>query len=397
MYEIEAYAMSDLFYTDEIMYTIALKMLFGDRTRYFMLVSALAFCSLLMNQQSSIFSGLMLWTTATIRNTQAPIWVMDPHVEQVTESKPMRDTDISRVRSVPGVEWAVPFYFSNQQVRLPDGNFKTVQLFGLDAATLIGVPPKIIEGSLTALSQSKAVFVDKVGIEKLSLNRKEPLKVGDTFEINDHEARIVGIIDAARSFFGYPQVYTTYQRAIELAPKTRKNMSFILVKPSPQVSESQLTTLIAEQTQLKALTEQDFFWSTIWWFVHNTGIPISFGTTIALGFLVGIGIAGQTFYSFIIENLGNLGALKAMGASNRLLYRMVTIQAFVVGLIGYGIGLGLAASFGIATLKTGQPPFYMPYQIPLFTLGMIIFICTLSAIIAIHRISKLETAEVFRG
>lgn len=99
------------------MYHIALKMLFGDRTRYLMLISALAFCSLLMNQQSSVFSGLMLWTTAIIRNTHAPIWVMDPKVEQVNEAKPMRETDLSRVRSVPGVAWAVPFYTSNQQIR----------------------------------------------------------------------------------------------------------------------------------------------------------------------------------------------------------------------------------------------------------------------------------------
>lgn len=379
------------------MYDIALKMLFGDRTRYFMLVSALAFCSLLMNQQSSIFSGLMLWTTASIRNTHASIWVMDPKVEQVNESKPMRDTDLTRVRSVAGVAWAVPFYTSNQQARLEDGNFKTVQLIGLDSATLIGAPPKILEGSLSNLRQAKAVIIDKVGIDKLSENRAVPLKIGDTFEINDNESRIVGIVDAARSFFGYPQVYTTYERAIELAPKTRKNLSFILVEPIPGVDSEELVKRIEEETHLRAMTEEHFFWSTIWWFFRNTGIPISFGTTIILGFIVGVGVAGQTFYSFIVENLGNLGALKAMGASNRLLYKMVVLQAFVVGIIGYGIGLGLASLFGFATLKTGQPPFFMPIEIPLFTLTMILLICGLSAVAAIARISKLETAEVFRA
>lgn len=379
------------------MYYIALKMLFGDRTRYCILVSALAFCSLLMNQQSSVFTGLMLWTTAVIRNTHAPIWVMDPKVEQVNESKPMRDTDISRIRSITGVEWAVPFYVSNQQVRLSDGNFKTVQLFGLDSATLIGAPPKIVEGSLSYLRQARAVFIDQVGIEKFNENSLVPLKVGDTFELNDNEARIVGVVDAARSFFGYPQIFTTYERAIELAPKIRKNLSFILVKAHSSVDEQVLVHRIEETTGLKALTEDQFFWSTIWWFVRNTGIPISFGTTIILGFLVGVGIAGQTFYSFINENLKNLGALKAMGASNQLLYRMVILQALVVGLLGYGIGLGLASLFGYISLKNGQPPFFMPLAIPLFTLFMVILICIFSALLSIRRISKLETAEVFRA
>jgi putative ABC transport system permease protein len=379
------------------MYKIALKMLFGDRTRYIMLISSLAFCSLLINQQGSIFAGLMLWTTSTIRNTHAEIWVMDPKVEQVTEAKPMRDTELARVRSVSGVAWALPFYTGIEQVKLRNGNFKTVQLIGLDTATLIGAPPKILKGTLQHLHQSNAIFIDRVGVEKLSETLPVPVDIGDTFEINDHEVRIVGVLEAARSFFGYPQIFTTYEKAISLSPPTRKNLSFILVKAGPNIDPEQLTSRIEKETGLKAMTENRFFWSTIRWFMKNTGIPISFGTTLVLGFLVGIGIAGQTFYSFVIENISNIGALKAMGASNSLLYKMIALQAFIVGVIGYGIGLGLAATFGLLVLKGGQPPFFMPIQIPLFTFSMIFLICLFSASLAIRRISKVETAEVFRG
>jgi putative ABC transport system permease protein len=362
-----------------------------------MLVSALAFASLLVTQQSSVFIGLMRWTTALLQNTQVPIWVMDPNVEQANEVKRMRDTDLLRVRSVSGVAWAVPFYWSIQQARLADGRFKSIQLIGLDNSSLIGAPPILLKGKLTDLYQSNAVILDKVGVEKLSEGREKSLDVGDIFEINDREARIVGICEVARSFFGYPFVYTTYDRAIQFAPKTRKNLSFVLVQPKEGVSKERLAQQITQQTGLKALTHDDFFWKTIWWFVRNTGIPISFGTTVLLGFIVGIAVAGQTFYSFILENLTSLGALKAMGASNFLLCRMLLLQAFVVGFIGYGIGIGLAAAFGFGTIKNGQPPFYMPYHIPLITFGIIIFICFLAALIGIRRISRLEAAEVFRG
>ena len=130
------------------MYYIALKMLFGDRAKYFMLISALSFTSLLMTQQSGVFLGLMRWTTATLRNTNVPVWVMDPQVEQVNEVKAMRDTDLARVRSVKGVSWAVPFYSFLQQARLYDGRFKSIQLFGVDASTLIGAPSVIVKGKL---------------------------------------------------------------------------------------------------------------------------------------------------------------------------------------------------------------------------------------------------------
>jgi putative ABC transport system permease protein len=379
------------------MYSIAFKMLFRDRAKYIMLISALTFASLLMTQQTSVFVGLMRWTTAVLQNTQAAIWVMDPNVEQVNEVKMMLDTDLMRVRSISGVSWAVPLYSTIQQARLFSGRFKSIQLVGLDNTSLIGAPPKLIKGKLEDLYKANAVIIDQVGIEKLSEGRKKPLDVGDIFEINDQEARIVGICEAARSFFGYPFVYTTYNRAIQFAPKTRKSLTFILVQPKEGVSKEQLANKIVEKTGLKALTDDDFFWKTIGWFIRNTGIPISFGTTIFLGFIVGIAVAGQTFYSFILENLTSLGALKAMGASNFLLCRMLLLQAFMVGFIGYGIGVGLAAVFGFGTLKSGQPPFYMAYQIPLAAFGLIIFICFLAALIGMHRISKLEAAEVFRG
>lgn len=379
------------------MYYIALRMLFGDRAKYIMLVSALSFATLLMSQQAGVFNGLMLWTTATLRNTDVPIWVMDPMVQQVNEVKPMRDTDLARVRSVDGVEWAVPFYFSLQQARLYDGRFKSIQLIGLDSSTLIGAPSTVLSGNIDDLWQADAVMVDKIGIEKLSQGREKLLEVGDIFEINDHEARIVAIVDAARSFFGYPYVYTTYERAIQFAPPTRRNLSFVLVQQQEGITPQALAARIEAETGLKALDENTFFWSTIWWFIYNTGIPVSFGIIIILGFLVGVAVCGQTFYTFILENLGNLGALKAMGASNGLIYRMLLCQAYFVGFVGYGIGSGLAAIFGFVSLKTGQPPFYMPVVVPFIVLFSVLSICTMSAYLGIRRIKKLEPAEVFRA
>ncbi|MGI8966524.1 MAG: ABC transporter permease, partial [Limisphaerales bacterium] len=122
------------------MYHLALKMLFADRGKYIMLLSGLTFATLLMCQQSAVFCGIMIWTNGNLKNMRAPIWVVDPKVAQVNEFKPLRDTDVSRVRSVTGVAWAVPLFSAVQQTKLPDGTFKSVQLVGLDAATLIGRP-----------------------------------------------------------------------------------------------------------------------------------------------------------------------------------------------------------------------------------------------------------------
>src|SRR4029077_17766785 len=103
---------------------------------------------------------------------------------------------------------------------------------------------------------------------------------------------------------------------------------------------------ILKQTGLKGRTSAQFKADTIDYYMKYTGIPINFGITAALGFLVGTAIAGQTFYNFTLDNIRQFGALKAMGATNGRIVGMILLQALVVGLLGYGIGVGLASLFG---------------------------------------------------
>jgi len=375
--------------------TIALKMLFRDRAKYAMLVCGLAFCSLLMCQQASVFCGLMMWTTATVRNIGAPVWVVDAKVEQANEVIPMRQIEVERVRSVPGVAWAVPLYLGIEQARLGDGSFQNVQLTGLDTGTLTGRPMDMREGRIEDLRLPSAVVVDQVAVEKFR-RKGITIQLGTVFEINDKEARVVGICHVNRSFLGQPYIYTTYDRALEYAKPSRKQLSYVLAGPSPGVSNGKLASRISKLPGLRAIAKDELFWLTVWWYITNTGIPISFGTVVILGVIVGIAIAGQTFYLFVYDNLRYLAALKAMGARMRVLAGMVLLQAFSVGFIGYGIGVGLTAWFGNAVLAKEQPPFFMPWQVPAFVALVIVFICSFSATIGLVKIARLEPAVVFR-
>jgi putative ABC transport system permease protein len=377
------------------MMRLALKMLFGDRAKYAMLVCGLTFCALLMTQQTSVFCGLLLWTTATIRNVRVPVWVADSKVEQVNEVVPLREIELQRVRSVDGVQWAVPLFWSILQARLPDGTFQAVQLTGLDSATLVGRPGRIREGNIEDLRLPNAVIVDQVAISKFR-KRGIKLHIGSTFEINDKEARVVAICETERSFLGQPYVFTTYSRALEYSPPQRKLLSFILVQPKPETDVAGLIKGIGQLGGLRAFSSDDFARRTIEWYFKNTGIPISFGTVVLMGIIVGIAIAGQTFYLFIHENIRFMAALKAMGAGRFLLIRMVTLQAFTVGFTGYGLGVGLAAGFGNAVLRKGEPPFYMPWQVLVFSGAVILLICVVSALVGVIKVVRAEAAMVFK-
>lgn len=383
---------------------LALKMLFGDTAKYLMLVAGLFFATFLIVQQASVFCGLMMWTTSTLKNVGAPIFVVEERVEQINEINPLRDTDVSRVRSVSAVRWAMPLYSGIQRVRLEDGKFKTVQLLGIDAATLAGGPIRMIEGNLADLRLPNTVVIDELAVTRLSENNQRPIKVGDRFEINDIEARVVGICEAMRSFTGGPYLWTTYERALQYTPASRKMLSAVIAAPIDGLTPAQAAAEITRRTGLRAYVNegfgenpQDFNTSTVWWYVKNTGIPISFGTTVVIGFIVGIAIACQTFYAFVLDNLKHLGALKAMGMSNFRLSLMLVIQSATVGLIGFGIGLLATAAFAYVSIEKQQPPFVMPWQIPVVAFGVIQLICMVAALLGILRLSLYEPAMVFRA
>lgn len=386
------------------MFGLALKMLFGDTAKYLMLVAGLFFATFLIVQQASVFCGLMTWTTATLKNVGAPIYVVEERVEQVNETNPMRDTDVARVRSVSAVRWAMPLYSGIQRVRLADGAFKTVQLVGIDAASLAGAPARMIEGNLEDLRLPNTVVIDELARQRLTVDPKKPIGLGAVFEINDVEARVVGICKAMRSFTGGPYIWTTYERALQYTPPSRKMLSAVIAAPIAGMTLDEAAAVIEKETGLRAYVnrgfgqgEKDFNTSTVWWYVRNTGIPISFGTTVVIGFIVGVAIACQTFYAFVLDNLKHLGALKAMGMSNFRLSLMLIFQALTVGLIGFGLGLLATSGFAMGALKNGQPPFVMPWQIPVGTFCVIQVICMLAALMGIIRLSLYEPAMVFRA
>jgi putative ABC transport system permease protein len=379
-------------------------MLMGDRGKYLGIIMGLTFASLLITQQSAIFTGLMTRTYGAITDLSQPdIWVMDPKVQFIDDVKPLQDTELFRIRSIEGVEWAVPLYKGLLKARLADGNYQICNVFGLDDATLIGGPPYMVEGNLTDLRTQDAIIVNDVGAKtrlakppRFPGGPREPLQIGDTLEINDHRAVVVGICRVSRTFQSQPVVFTTYTRATAFAPKERKLLSFILAKAKAGEDVEALCSRIQQRTGLAAYTAQQFKDLTYNYFMKYTGIPINFGIAVALGFIIGTAIAGQTFYNFTLENLRYFGTLKAMGATNGILLRMILLQALLVGLLGYGLGVGGAALFGYALGGT-ELSFRLTKNLLIFSGTAISLICILSALISIRKVMKLEPAIVFKG
>lgn len=384
------------------MLKIALKMLIKDKAKYIGIILGLSFASFIITQQASIFIGIMSRTYGFISDTsQGDIWVMDPKVQYIDDLKPIKDTAVNVIRGIDGIEWAVPLYKGLVRARLSNGNFQNCILIGIDDATLIGGPPKMVQGKITDLKLIDAIIVNNIGAQdklatKLPDGKKTPLQINDVLEINDHRYVVAGICSAAKTFQSQPIIYTTYSRATFSAPFERKLLSFILVKAKKNTDIIKLCKNIEKYSGYAAYTNEQFEKLTVNYYLRYTGIPLNFGVAVLLGFIIGAAIAGQTFYNFILDNQRYLAVFKAMGAKNNILIKMTLLQVAWVGFVGWAIGSGAASLFGFLMRHTDLS-FKLPIELFVFTIGSIVFICLIATILSLKKVMTVEPAIVFKS
>jgi putative ABC transport system permease protein len=387
------------------MISVAFKMLMGDRAKYLGIIFGVSLATMLIVHQVTIFTGLMARTWSVVQDLRdssgADLIVAHPSTEFLNDVRPMADTELDRVRGVQGVSWATPMIFQPIRVSAPGGRYRACWVVGLDDATLLGGPAKMAQGSIDDLRTSDGVIIDRIDAYKLlsrtdAAGKNVPLAVGDEIEVNDHRAKVVGLSANVRPFLSQPIIYTTYTRAAQWSPRERRQLGYVLVKVAPGVDHAQAAAQIAQSTGLSAYTMQQFGYRTVWYFIRNTGIPVNFGITVILGCIVGIAICGQTFYLFVLDNLKNLGALKAMGLGNAGLVKMTLAQAALVGVTGYGLGLG-GAMLLVVPFKGSELEFDVFWQILALAALMVLVIMVLATGVSLRRVLRLEPAVVFKG
>lgn len=376
---------------------VALRMLTGDRAKYLGLIFAIAFSTFLLENQTSIFAGIMRRTGSQILDvTDAEVWVMDPATKYFEETKALKDTDLLRVRGVPGVAYAVRMFKGTPVARTRAGNFSQAVVLGIDEATLVGAPRKMRLGQWERLREPDAVVIDRAGYQLLFPG--EPLELGRTLEMNDHLVRIVGISDAGAPFASFPILHARYGDAVNFLGRERSQMSFVLARPEAGLSPGELAGRIAAATGLRARTSDEFRWDCIAYYLANTGIPVNFGITIAIALIVGLVVSGQTFYLFTLENLRQFGALKAIGVTNGRLVGMILLQAFTVGFVGYALGTGMAAAFfEYFGRKIATRNIVLMWENVAGVGVLMCFVAVAASLLSLRRVLVLEPAAVFRG
>lgn len=376
------------------MISVAIKMLIGNKASCIGVIFGVFLATLLISQQSAIFLGLVSRSYRMVTDIPAPnIWVVDPSTESDETMRGMPDSYVNVVRSIPNIQWASPISVSYANLVTSTGLFQICHMYGIDDSTLIGAPTQMIEGSPEDLRRDGGVIVDVYSangsLAKISSDgTKIPLKIGDTFEINDHRAVVVGICKVTQSFYPQPIIFTSISQFRKFTSITEKYVGFIAARSMPGADVDQILKDINSHYMLNGLTSDQLQWRMAKSFL-KTGILINFGLSVALGIIIGFSIAGQIFYIMTLQNLMYYAVVKAIGGNEKLIYQMISIQTAIVSVIGFLLGTGATILWG-SMIKETTLAFLFPWQLLVFTGFIVLIIGLFTAGLSINKVLKTD-------
>jgi len=372
---------------------LAYKLLINDRAKFTALLVGITFAVFLIVQMTAMFSGTMKRASATVLNLGASVWVMDPAVQTVANTIGMPDYVLDAVRSMQGVSYAVPVYTGVALLKLADGTYQPVSVIGMDDSTLFG-RPQLIKGKLEDVYGENAF----IAVKDAEFRKLGNPGVGTEFQVNDHRGVIVGVASVPSSgLFGIPTLYTTYGRALQYLPNPRFTISYVLVEPKRQADIPAIKQQV-QATGYLAVTRDEFIDRITDFYKYQTGVGTNLLIMTAMSFIVGLSISGQTFYTFVLENLDKFGALKAMGAKRRELILIILFQTSFTALTGYGLGVGLCVLLiNLARLRLPDYAALITFWNLALGFFMVVIIAAVSSYFGLRKVLRIEPFDIFRG
>lgn len=374
------------------MASLAVRNLFHDRVRLAVTLTGVVFAVVLIAMQMGLYLGFSRATTSLIDNSGADLWISSKGVRYVETGVPFSERKLYQVRATPGVLWAEKHIVLFSRWKRPDGGEEGMQVVGFNLDRGAGGPWNVVAGSVEDLKQPDAVMIDQLYRQKLAVTH-----LGQVVEIRGRRARVVGFTEGIRTFTTAPAVFTSFKNGQNFAQLREDQTPYILVKAAPGVNVRDLQRELASRLKgVDVHTTAEFARKTRVYWLFGTGAGITVLIAAALGLLVGIVVVAQTLYATTVDHLREYGTLKAIGASNAYIYRVIIKQAVISAAIGYGMGLAISLA-AVEKAKSSNAAILMPWPMALGLLALTVVMCIGASMVSIHKATRIDPAMVFKN
>ncbi len=371
---------------------IACRNLCHDRARMLVTLTGIVFAVVLITLQCGLFLGFITTISGVVDHSRADVWVASKGVKTFDIAMPMPESRYYEVLSVPGVEKASRMVVDFAFWKKPGGGQESIEIVASDVASGMGGPWNLVRGDIGVLDAPDAVIVDQLYLDKLGVGA-----LGQETEIIDSRARIMGFTRGIRSFTTSPYVFTAYRNGHRYSRFGQAQVTYVLVKAAPGTDPAALARRINGRVpNVDAYATEDFSRKTRMYWMMSTGAGAAVLLAAVLGFIVGTVVVAQTLYATTMDHLPEFATLKAMGAPDGYIARILGVQACVSAVLGYGIGMGICLLL-TELRKYGDEAIVLSPSVALAIFVLTLAMCLGASLLSIRTVMRIDPAMVFRG
>lgn len=375
------------------MFYVALRILFYDKVRTLVTLVGVIFAVSLIFAQLGIYFGLMETSSIIIDNTPGDIWITSRNSKNFDFSQPFPEYLYYHTMSTNGVQWVEKLIIAWGLMKQKEGGTEQVEIVGFNPDSGIGGPWEMKAGDITMVKNGNFAIVDKSSMKRLG-----NIAPGEFREVQLRRIEIVGISEGVKSFTTAPIIFTSHNLAQTLIEWIGPdNTVFLIAKVMPGYSVSNVIESLKEKLQgVDVYSKAAFSRKTRMYWTFETGVGYAFLITIIISFLVGTLIVGQTIYNSTTEHIKEFGTLKALGAENMDVYKIIFTQAFIIALLSYLLSL-IITLFSVRLYEAIDMVMVVKWWTNLIVFFMTLLMCFAAAYISIRKIKRIDPAILFRG
>lgn len=400
------------------MASISRKNLIEDIPRFLVAQAGIMFAVSLVTIQTGLQYGFASSSSWLIDRSQADVWVASKNMVHLGMTRPLPYERVSEAREVEGVERA-------EAVIIRGSDWYQGLADKISSVTVVGAPPEgllfspktqFIQGSFNDLKEPYNIITDNTNLDSLYLKQ-----VGDFGEINGIRANLVGLTEGTQSIVFGNIIFTSLESAnayinvgsmdrqgvrddnfaSTIAPRSIEatdSITFVLVRAKSGTNLETLKNRLEDALPYtRAYTREEMSRQTQIYWQERSGIGFILGLGAVVGVLVGVVVVGQILYASVSDRIKEFGTLKAMGASDQFIYRVIVEQGLWMAILGYLPGMAICLGVAAWTAKSQGIVILITPTSALAVFGITVAMCIGSAFFAIQKVTRVDPAIVFKG
>ncbi len=393
------------------MVSLARKNLLEDFSRFLVAQLGITFAVSLVTIQTGLLEGFGRSATLLVNKSQADFWIASNELRYFGLTLPIEYQAVLDAQAVEGVAAAEPLLTQSAMWRRSETEaIDPVQVVGIEPTGTLLPLTTVAGATLTKLEEPYSVIVDRIDLNALSLTA-----IGEQGRVNNYPATVIGWTRGVKSIVSSPYVFTSLETANLylnfprfdtsepipeflplVSPSTRITYVMVKAKPGEDLAKVQ-ERLRAAFPNYQVLSRAALSEMTRRYWLASTSVGFILGLGAGVGMVVGVVIVSQILYSSVSDRLQEYGTLKAMGASDWYLYRIIIEQALWMAVLGYLPGLGLCWGLGIWTMQARAIQIIITPQLALAVFSATVAMCVSASLLAVQKVMRLDPAQVFRA